>query len=77
MNEKTDWTDDELRRALFLRDAHGFSYRMVGDSIGRSKNSVIGMFNRIRKASDDIPCQCKKPENKDGGMFGKVWWDCG
>jgi len=42
-----EWTDDEILHALALRDA-GLSHAKIGAVLGgRSKNSVIGMLNRV------------------------------
>ena len=64
-----EWTDAEMLEALTLSE-EGLSMKAVGERIGRSKNSVIGTINRIRK---EIAGQ---PETGNNTMPPR-WWEQG
>ena len=65
--------DDRIAlEALRLRDA-GLSYGEIGQRLHRTKGHMIGLLRRIDKAADAVPCECVRPENRDGGM-PDGWW---
>lgn len=41
------WSDEDLLQALDLA-SQGWTRKAIGESMGRSKNSVIGTLNRIQ-----------------------------
>lgn len=41
------WSDEDLLQALTLAN-QGWTRKAIGESMGRSKNSVIGTLNRIQ-----------------------------
>lgn len=65
------WTDAQMLYALDLR-ADGLTCDVIGEMVGRSKGAIAGLLKRIR--DEDQPDECKKPENRDGGM-DRYWWD--
>ncbi len=58
-------------RILHMTDILKMSRTEVGAALGRSKCSIIGIVHRLKAA--DSACECKKPENKDGGLK-PLWW---
>lgn len=58
-------------RILDLRDHEGLKPAAIGRAMGLSRNAVIGRLYRMQH--EDVPCQCRKPENRDGGMR-RGWW---
>ncbi len=64
-----EWTDAEMLEALTLND-EGLSMKAAGERIGRTKNSVIGMINRIR---NEI---AGHPETGNNTMPPR-WWEKG
>jgi len=65
--------DLTLLEMLHLHEHEGVSKSQIGKRYGKTKNSVIGMFHRVRLAHDAIECRCRKPANRDGGMEPR-WW---
>jgi len=67
---------DDLRalEILHLREIEGLSYADIARRMRMTKGAVIGMVNRINKAADAVPCLCRRPENKAGGMPPR-WWE--
>lgn len=63
--------DEALLNLLYLREFDGMGMKEIGERVGMSKNAVIGQINRVMK--DMVPCECRKPENRDGGMPNR-WW---
>lgn len=65
--------DDDLfaLRLLDLRDNTGLSAKEIGDRVDLTRNAVLGRFHRLKH--DDVECQCRKPENRDGGT-PRRWW---
>lgn len=57
---------------LHLTENEGLSARQAAEKLGTTKSAVLGFVNRVRNAQE--PCECTKPENKDGGMPER-WWD--
>lgn len=51
----------------------GESYAAIGKRYKLTRAAIGGIIKRIRDASDDVPCRCRKPENRDGGMPPR-WW---
>lgn len=66
------FTDREMLEVLHLK-ATGITAASIGERMGRSKSSILGMIHRVNEAANKHPCRCKKPENKDGSM-GPRWW---
>lgn len=67
----TEWTDEMILSALHLRDQEGLSAEQIGGRFGASRSAVCGVFKRIADA--ELPCECERPENRDGGMPAG-WW---
>ena len=64
--------DERLLRMLDLRDYEGMSSGQIAESVGVTRNSVVGQFHRV-KTSEVHECACVKRKNKDGGMK-RGWW---
>ena len=70
----TEWSDGEMLLALDLCERQGLSRHQAAEQIaaqygtGRQANAVIGVIHRINAKTDAVPCRCRKPENRDGGM---------
>jgi hypothetical protein len=63
------WSDEQILEALHLRENVGESMQAIADHLGRSRNSVIGLMDRVIKetaASD-------QGGNQNGTMPEK-WW---
>lgn len=58
-------------RILDLRDHEGLKPTAIGRAMGLSRNAVIGRLHRMQH--EDVPCECLRPENRDGGM-PRGWW---
>lgn len=75
---KHAWTDAQILEALDLQRA-GHSALQISKALGRrwkrkfTRNQIIGLTNRVRIQADKVPCECIKPQNKDGGMPAS-WW---
>ncbi|MDG3089202.1 hypothetical protein P7F88_25400 [Vibrio hannami] len=65
--------DEMLLEAMHLTDNEGLTTAQAGEAIGVSKNTIIGVRNRINAEIALNPCLCRKPENIDGGMPER-WW---
>ena len=63
--------DEQTLMVLHLTD-NGLTCQNVGKMFGLTKNSVIGLRDRIRKTSLDLDF-CTNPENINGGMRS-LWW---
>lgn len=59
------WTDAEMLEALYMRDHQGMTGEQIGKKLGRSKNSVIGMWNRVNAETE---------RSKHDGKMGPRWW---
>jgi len=64
--------DEMVLNVLHLRATTDLTAVEVGQRVGRTRGSVLGMEKRIRDAGVQ-PCHCVRPENKDGRMPAK-WW---
>lgn len=65
----TEWTDAEMLEAAYLRDHKGYTASQIGAVLGRTRNSVIGMLNRLTKADD--------PNDDTKHLHGTMaprWW---
>ena len=65
----TEWTDEEILEAMTLSD-EGVMMKDIGAIIGRSKNSVIGTVNRIRK-------EIAKQDPVGNDTMPPLWWKAG
>jgi len=64
-----NWTDDEMLMALHLRENKGWSCERVAEEIGVTRNSIIGLTNRIRTLMKTTDTD----GNKNGTM-PPLWW---
>lgn len=64
-----EWSDTEMLECLHLVDQCGLTRLAAGQKLGRSKGSVIGMLDRVRKES----AQQFPPDTNDGTMPPR-WW---
>jgi hypothetical protein len=65
MNEP--WTDEDLLKALDLRDHEGLTMEVIGQRLGRKRNAVIGALGRVSAAMKD--------DNGVGnGTMPRKWW---
>jgi transcriptional regulator len=46
MGNRQEWTDGQILAALQLRD-WGWTREQIGARLGRTKNSVVGVINRV------------------------------
>ena len=60
------WSDAEMLEMLHLREIDGLSCAQAGERIGRNKNEVIGMHNRIGAAQE--------PGGAGDGTMPPRWW---
>lgn len=67
------WTDEEILVVLHKHEVEGTSTTVIAQRFGKGRGAVIGLIHRIRKAHAEIPCECRREENKDGGM-SPGWW---
>lgn len=58
-------------RILDLRDHEDMKPTAIGRAMGLTRNAVVGRLDRMKH--DPLPCDCRKPENRDGGMR-RGWW---
>lgn len=58
-------TEEEILHILDLHENEGLTCEAIGNRTGRTKNSIVGMIYRIKKAT--------KPSEHDGTMPRK-WW---
>lgn len=68
--------EDDIRTLtiLDLWDSKDLSNTEIRERFGVSNSAIQGMIHRCLKAPDrDHQCQCKKPENQNGGMT-RGWW---
>ena len=68
MTAPKDWTDREILYVLDMLDL-GFSMAEIGVKIGRTKNAVIGMVNRVRNLTD-----ASDPDRNKNGTMPVRWW---
>jgi len=65
--------DELVLTLLDMRHCEGASVAQMQAATGLSKGQVTGLFHRHKPETLWLPCECKKPENRDGGMpYG--WW---
>ena len=67
---RREWADSEVLDVMH-RATRGDTYVSIGADYGVTRSAIAGMVMRIREA--DLPCECTKPENRDGGMPAR-WW---
>lgn len=67
-------TDEMHLMMLHLTEVEGLSCKKAGEYFGKTKNSVIGVRNRVK--NDEITCNCVDPRNQNGGMR-PLWWQRG
>jgi len=60
------WSDEEILEVLALRDVDGLSAKEIALMFGTTKNSIIGLWNRIAKAQES-------GDYGDGTMPAR-WW---
>ena len=61
------WTDTEILEVLHMRDHRGMSAREIAIKTGRTKNSIIGLWDRInREMVDDTGI--------GNGTMPDGWW---
>lgn len=63
--------DEELLHMLHVQATEGTAAARA--QFGMTNSQVQGKLHSTVRASDAIPCLCKKPENRDGGMSPR-WW---
>lgn len=71
MSGQPGYTDKEVLTILHLKDNVGMTAEDIGKRYGTTRSGILGLIKRVRDA--EKPCQCVKPENKEGGM-GPLWW---
>ncbi len=65
--------DDEVAlQILHLRDTTDLTAEHIGRRVGKTRSAVLGIVKRIRD-EPIAPCECLRPENRDGGMPPR-WW---
>lgn len=57
---------------MHLVEGEGLTLALVAERLGLTRSTVSGRVRRVRLA-DDVPDQCRKVENQDGGMPER-WW---
>lgn len=67
--------DERILRILHLLDVARAGPDFVGHEYDLTRGQIAGMRNRTTGAAAIArhPCECKRPENMDGGMPAK-WW---
>jgi hypothetical protein len=69
---QTSRADDELLLTMLdMRDHEGVRPADIAAQVGKSKSAVCGLFHRVRV--QEVGGECRKPENREGGMPRK-WW---
>lgn len=63
------WTDEQILEVLHLRDHEGWSAQMVADRFNKSRNSVVGLLNRVDKAIKEYD-----PDGNQNGTMKPRWW---
>lgn len=63
--------DEALLNVLDAIYVRGLSGTALREATGLSKGALAGIRSRYRDS--DLPCECVKAENKDGGMPSR-WW---
>lgn len=72
MNVRRDqvaWSDEEMLKALYLRDHELASGPRIAQRMGRSRGALMGMFNRVH----DESMKHFPPDPHDGTMSPR-WW---
>lgn len=69
--EMMDRKDDEVLLNVLDAISRGCKTKAIREEFGITNAAVQGIKHRHRKS--DLPCECKKPENRDGGMSER-WW---
>lgn len=65
--------DDDLRVLKILDQADHGDASGARERFGLTNGTLQGLRNRTVYAAGRIPCECAKPENRDGGM-PRRWW---
>ena len=66
--------DEWLLGVLDLWDSGDMKVVEIRRLYGLTNSAIQGLVGRcLRKPDKQHPCQCVKPENKDGGM-ARGWW---
>lgn len=63
--------DERVLEILFSADVHGNAATRA--RFGMTNSAVQGLRGRTVRAAEAIPCACRLPENRDGGMAPR-WW---
>lgn len=63
------WTDQDMLEALYLRDHEGLAAGAVAKRLGKARNGVIGMLNRIDRDTD-----ASDPDGNQNGTMAPRWW---
>lgn len=69
MPRQDAWSDEEMLEALDMYAHDGLNTTQIGKQTGRGRNSVIGMFNRVKKETDKHDLS---PELN--GTMPRGWW---
>lgn len=78
-SQRHHWTDEQILHGLHMIEVRGMSCARAAAEISAqfgidaTKNSMIGVTNRVNTAANREGCLCMKPENRDGGM-PPAWW---
>ena len=67
VREAKAWTDAQILEVLHMRDHDGLSAKEIAAKTGRTKNSIVGLWNRIRENEHD-------GDAGDGTMPPR-WWE--
>lgn len=62
-------TDRQALDALDMRDNEGMTLEQIGARLGRSKNTIVGLFNRIRADTDATDA-----DGIGNGTMPRRWW---
>ncbi len=74
MSAVTTRADDErILRILNAKFHEGQKTPVVLERFSITRSTLSGITYRTIKAAGDIPCECVKRENQDGGMPA-LWW---
>lgn len=61
------WPDEDILEVLHMRDNLGLSAQQIAKKTGRTRNGIIGLWNRINKAlADDTEI--------GNGTMPAEWW---
>jgi len=60
------WSDRDILEVLALRDVDGLTAAEIAPKFGTTKNSIIGLWNRIARAQE--------PGDYGDGTMPARWW---